>query len=58
MVLKRIKVRAKKLKGIPRIKLKRLGRPLARDVKQAAKVGKKIATKRIGGIRRLKGRRK
>lgn len=59
MVLKRIKIRAKKLKGIPRIKLKRLGRPLARDVKKALKVGKKIATKRIGGIkRRSKGRRK
>ncbi len=59
MVLKRRKVRAKKLKGIPRIKLKRLGRPLARDVRSAAKIGKKIARTKIGGIkRRSKGRRK
>lgn len=58
MVLRRIKIRAKKLKGIPRIKLKRIGRPLARDVKKALKVGKRIATKRIGGIKRIKRRRK
>lgn len=59
MVLKRIKIRAKKLKGIPRIKLKRLGRPLARDVKRALRVGKKITKQRIPNIRRKsKGRRK
>lgn len=57
MVLKRIKIRAKKLKGIPRRSLKKIGRPLARDVRSAAKIGKKIAKTKIGGIKR-KGRRK
>jgi len=55
----RIKLKPKRLKGIPKIKLKRLGRPLARDVRSAAKVGKSIAKKKIGGIKRKsKGRRK
>jgi len=55
----RIKLKPKKLKGIPRVKLKRLGRPLARDVKRAARIGKSITKKKIGGIkRRSKGRRK
>lgn len=54
MVLKRRKIRAKKLKGIPRVKLKKLGRPLARDVKQAARIGKKITKTKVGGIRKPK----
>lgn len=56
--LRRIKIRAKKLKGIPRIKLKKIGRPFARDVKGALKVGKKIAGERIGGIKRKSKRRR
>ncbi len=56
--IKRIKVKAKKLKGIPRIKLKKLGRPFARDVKGALKVGRKITKEKVGGIKRRSKRRK
>jgi len=55
----RIKLRPKKLKGIPRIKLKKLGKPLARDVKGALRVGKKITKTKVGGIKRIsKGRKR
>jgi len=37
----------KKLKNIPKIKLKKLGRPFARDIKGAARVGKKILTQKL-----------
>ncbi len=43
-----------KRKTIPKIKLKRIGRPFARDVKQALKVGKKIAQQKIKLKRRNK----
>ncbi len=57
--IKRIKVKAKKLKGIPKIKLKKLGRPFAKDVKKALRVGKKISRQRFSTIRKKsKGRKK
>ncbi len=51
----------KKIKKIPKIKLKKLGRPFARDVKGAARVGKKILIQKITPIKiksRIKRRRK
>ncbi len=55
----RIKLKPKTTKGIPKIKLKKLGRPFAKDVKAASKLGKKIANQKIGpGIRRKSKRRK
>lgn len=53
------KLKPKKLKGIPKLKLKKLGRPLAKDVKRALRVGKKITKQRIPNSRRKsKGRKK
>lgn len=45
---------AKKLRKIPKIKLKRLGRGFARDVKLAEKIGKKI----LKGSKKTKGRKR
>ncbi len=48
----------RKLKGIRTIKLKKIGRPLARDVRSAARIGRSITKKKIGGIKRKTKRRK
>ncbi len=57
-IIKRKKIKKRKLKGIPKIKLKRLGRPLAKDVRRASRIGRKIAGEKIGGIKRKTKRRK
>ncbi len=58
-MVKRIKLKPKKTKGIPQLKLKKLGRPFAKDVKRALKIGKRITKDRVPIIRRKsKGRKK
>lgn len=48
----------RKLKKIPKIKLKKIGRPFAKDVRKAARIGKKIVKEKIGGIKKIKRRKK
>ncbi len=52
------KLRNIPLRKIPKVKLKRLGRAFARDVRKAGRTGKKIARERIGGIKPIKRRRR